>query len=98
MRKKIMQVVILAAVGAIVYFFLSNHFFIHGSNFTYYEKSSLTLTNTFINVEPTEFRTVRKMLQDEDLQEAGVAEALVELEVLPQEEVDRLEKEIAGKR
>jgi len=98
MRKKIMQVVILAAVGVLVYFFLSNHFFIYGSNFTYYEKSSLTLTNTFINVEPTEFRTVRKMLQDEELQEAGVAEALVELEVLPQEEVDRLEKEIAGKR
>lgn len=93
-----MQVIILAVVGGIIYVLLSHHFFFHGTKFTYYQKSDLTFTNTFISVEPTEFRTPRKLLQDDALREAGVAEALVELEVLSQEEVDRMEKEIDSKR
>lgn len=93
LNKFIKTAFFLAVVGAL-YYVTANHFFFYGTKVKVRPKASLTLDNTFINLEPTEFRTPRKLLSDPKLREAGVAEMLVEFGVIKEERVERLLEEI----
>lgn len=102
MSKRIIQFLIFAAVCGAIYGLLSHHiiFYFEGSHkdLKLLKKSKMTLDETFVNVRPTEFRTPKKILENDFLRDDGIGDVLVELEIITQETKDNLEREIEAEK
>jgi hypothetical protein len=79
-RKKI---IILAILGAALYFSVGYHFILIGSKVKMLKKSSPTLNYTFFNAKG---KTNRSILSIDELREDGIGDLLVEMGMMSEEE------------
>jgi len=102
MQKRIINFLIFAIICGAIYGLLSYHivFYFEGAHkeVRTLKKSSMTLEDTFVNVRPTEFRTPKKMLENDQLRQDGIGDVLVELEIITQETKDNLERAIEAEK
>jgi len=102
MQKKIIQFLMFAVICGVIYGLLSYHiiFYFQGSHkdVKVLPKSSRTFDETFVNVRPTEFRTPKKILENDFLRQDGIGDVLVDLEIITQETRDSLEREIEAEK
>lgn len=92
--KKIKQLILLAVVVGAVYMLLSYHFVFYGTQFTMLPKSETTLEWTFVNVNPTEFRTPEEILREDALREDGIGGVMVDFGIITEEKRQKIEDKI----
>ena len=96
MWSRIKGYLLIAAAGAVVYFFLSHHVIFYGQdasvikNIYLLQKSKLNLHYTFFSLHQKKPEAVMKIKQ---LREDGIGDLLVELGLLTQQEKSRLESQ-----
>ncbi|UCF92181.1 MAG: hypothetical protein JSW39_28610 [Desulfobacterales bacterium] len=88
MKSRIKQYFFFAVIGAIGYFLLSNHLIFYGKEVHLLKKTSLNLHYTFFSVKDKKPETILKI---DHLREAGIGDLLVELDIVGEEEKQRLE-------
>ncbi len=94
MMARLKQLILLGVVVAAVYFLLTRHFVFYGTQVTTLEKDGYTLEHTFVNVNPTEFRTPENILRNDTLRDAGVGEVMVEFGIITHEKLQKIEEKI----
>jgi hypothetical protein len=88
MKQRIKQYLLIGLAGAVFYFILCNHFIVDGRDFYLLKKTSLHLHETFVSISNERPETV---LRNDVLREAGIGDLFVELEMMSEEEKNRLE-------
>jgi len=83
MIKRLKQYVLVAAVAALLWFVLDNHFIIQGHNVHLLKKTTLDLHDTFVSLDN---KRPESIIQNERLREAGVGDLLVELGIITLDE------------
>jgi hypothetical protein len=94
MGKVIKKLILLAIAGGIVYGLLAYHIVFYGTQMAVLPKANLNFDWTFVNVNPTEFRTPTKILSDDTLREAGIGEVMVDFGIITAEKRRTLEEKI----
>ena len=88
MIKRLKQYALVAAVAALLWFVLDNHFIIEGHNVHLLKKTTLDLHDTFVSLDN---KRPESIIQNERLREAGIGDLLVELGIITQDEQSRWE-------
>lgn len=83
MIKRLKQYALVAAVAALLWFVLDNHFIIEGHNVHLLKKTTLDLHDTFVSLDN---KRPESIIQNERLREAGIGDLLVELEIITLDE------------
>ncbi len=97
MGKKIKQFIVLAIVCGIIYGLFSYHIIIVTGDekaIRALEKSTMTLSDTFISLETGSYSGLDKVLGRGTLREDGLGELLVEMGVITDQELRKLEEKI----
>jgi hypothetical protein len=92
MKQRLKQYLIIALAAAAVYFVLDNHFIFQEHRVYLLKKTTLNLHDTFVSLDNKRPETI---LENEDLRDAGIGDLMVELELLTEEEKQRLESKLA---
>ena len=87
MKQRIKQYLLIGLAATVFYFILDNHYIVDGRDIYLLKKSSLHLHETFVSISNERPETV---LKNDILREAGIGELFVELEMMTEEEMDRL--------
>ena len=78
-----------AAIAALLYFILSNHFIFFGMKLKLLRKSTLTLKYTIFSVEK---KTPKNILKIKELREDGIGKLLVEMKKMSQDDLEIYEE------
>ncbi|MDM8551344.1 hypothetical protein QUF72_14765 [Desulfobacterales bacterium HSG2] len=98
MKKKIKHFILVAIIGGILYGLFSYHFIIYmGEDIKTVrplKKSEPSFSDTFISLETGSYSGFEAILTQGTLREDGLGELLVELGLITQEELRKLEEKI----
>jgi hypothetical protein len=92
MKQRLKQYLVIALAAAAVYFVLANHFIFKENRIHLLPKETLNLHDTFVSLDNKRPETI---MESEDLRDAGIGDLMVELEMLTEEEKQRLESKFA---
>ena len=92
MKQRLKQYFLIALAAAALYFVLDNHFILKKNRFYLLQKTTLNLHDTFVSLDNKRPETI---MESEDLRDAGIGELLVDLEMLTDEERQKLESQFA---
>ena len=81
------KIIIWGILGIVVYFLLSYHFIVIQNTVKMLKKSSPTLNYTFFNAKG---KTNESILSIDELREDGIGDLLVEMDLMSEEEKERL--------
>jgi len=87
MKQRIKQYLLIGLAATVFYFILDNHYIVDGPDIYLLKKTSLHLHETFVSISNERPQTV---LKNEILREAGIGELFVELEMITEDEMNRL--------
>ena len=87
MKERIKKYLLIGLAATAFYFVLANHYIIDGRDIYLLKKTSLHLHETFVSISNERPETI---LKNDVLREAGIGDLFVELEVLTEQEKDRL--------
>jgi hypothetical protein len=87
MKQKIKKYLLIGLAATVFYFILSNHYIVDGRDVYLLKKSSLHLHETFVSISNERPETI---LKNDVLREAGIGDLFVELEIMTEEEMNRL--------
>ena len=87
MKEKIKKYLLIGLAGTVFYFLLSNHYIVDGRDVYLLKKTSLHLHETFVSISNERPETI---LKNDVLREAGIGDLFVELEIMTEEEMNRL--------
>lgn len=85
--KGIKKFILWSCLGAGLYLLMSYHFIFFGMNCKVLRKSKLTLNNTFFS---TQGRNSKSLISINDLREAGIADLLVKMGKITEQEKRKL--------
>jgi hypothetical protein len=85
--KGIKKFILWSCLGAVLYLLMSYHFIFFGINCKVLRKSKLTLNNTFFS---TQGRNSKSLISISDLREAGIADLLVKMGKITEQEKRKL--------
>jgi len=88
MLKTIRKYIIIAALAYAAYFVIDHHFIFLGKDYYLLKKSEPTLSYTFFSMTD---KKVESILEIDELRNDGIGDLLVELEMITEEEKNRLE-------
>ena len=88
MIKRLKQYALVAAVAALLWFVLDNHFIIEGHNVHLLKKTTLDLHDTFVSLDN---KRPESIIQNERLREAGIGDLLVEQGIITRDQQSRWE-------
>ena len=88
MIKRLKQYALVAAVAALLWFVLDNHFIIDGHSVHLLKKTTLDLHDTFVSLDN---KRPESIIQNERLREAGIGDLLVERGIITRDEQSRWE-------
>ena len=91
MKDRLKQYALIAAAAALLWFVLDNHFVMYGSDFHLLKKDKRDLHDTFVSLNNKRPATV---LKNDRLREAGIGELMVEIGMLSEEELSRIESKL----
>ena len=91
MKARIKQYLLIAIVAAAGYGIMSYHFIFDGWDIYFLEKTSLHLHQTFYSIKRKKPETI---IKNDVLREAGIAEALVEWEIITWDEKNKVEDKL----
>ncbi len=95
MVQQIKKYIIFAVIGAAFYFMLSYHFVFFGRTVKFLPKAELSMSETFVNVSLDELTTPLVFLrQNPEAHRDGVGELMVEMEVITDEELSKIEDKL----
>lgn len=97
MKKTIKKLIVLAIVGGIIYGLFSYHIIILTGDekaIRTLEKSTMTLNDTFISLETGSYSGLDKILSRGTLRDDGLGELLVDMGVITDEELRKLEEKM----
>ena len=92
MKQRLKQYLLIALAAAILYFVLDNHFIFQEKRVYLLQKTTLNLHDTFVSLHNKRPETI---MESEDLRDAGIGELMVDLEMLTDEERQKLESQFA---
>ena len=92
MRQRLKQYFLIALVAAALYFVLDNHFIFKKNRFYLLPKTTLNLHDTFVSLDNKRPETI---MESEDLRDAGIGDLMVELGMLSDVEMQKLESKFA---
>ena len=87
MKQRIKQYLLIGLAATVFYFILDNHYIIDGHDIYLLKKTSLHLHETFVSISNERPKTV---LKNDILREAGIGDLFVELEMMTEDEMNRL--------
>ena len=87
MKQRIKQYLLIGLAATVFYYILDNHYIVDGHDIHLLKKTSLHLHETFVSISNERPQTV---LKNEILREAGIGELFVELEMITEDEMNRL--------
>ena len=87
MKQRIKQYLLIGLAATVFYYILDNHYIVDGHDIHLLKKTSLHLHETFVSISNERPQTV---LKNEILREAGIGELFVELEMMTEDEMNRL--------
>ncbi len=90
MNARIKHYILIAILAAIGYFIMDHHFIFHGSDVHLLKKTSLHLHYTFFSVKEKKPANILKI---DYLREAGIGDLLVEMGIINEEQLTKLESE-----
>ena len=90
MNSRIKQYILIAVIAAAAYFVMSNHFIFYGTQVHLLKKPTLHLHYTFYSIKEKRPSSVMKI---DYLREAGIADLLLELGMIDNEQKAKLESE-----
>jgi hypothetical protein len=90
MISRIKQYILIAILAAIGYFIMDHHFIFYGRDVHMLKKTSLHLHYTFFSLKE---KKPAKVLKIDYLREAGIGDLLVELGIINEEQLFKLESE-----
>ncbi len=88
MLKTIRNYILIAILAYGVYFVIDHHFIIDGKDFYLLKKSELTLSYTFFNIKDKKIESILKI---DELRNDGIGDLLVELDMITEENKNKLE-------
>ena len=92
MNSRIKQYILIAIIAVAGYFLVNNHFIFYGHQVYLLKKTSPHLHYTFYSIKAKSPRSIMKI---DYLREAGIADLLVELGIIDEEQRSQLESEYA---
>ncbi len=87
MKQKIKKYLLIGLAATVFYFILSNHYIVDGRDIYLLKKTSLHLHETFVSISNERPETI---LKNDVLRDAGIGDLFVELEIMTEEEMNRL--------
>ena len=87
MKQRIKQYLLIGLAATVFYFILDNHYIIDGHDIYLLKKTSLHLHETFVSISNERPKTV---LKNDILREAGIGDLFDELEMMTEDEMNRL--------
>lgn len=90
MNARIKQYILIAVAAVALYFVMNNHFIFYGRQVHLLKKSSLHLHYTFFSIKE---KKPEKIMEIDQLREAGVGDLLVELGIINEEQKNQLENQ-----
>jgi hypothetical protein len=87
MKQRIKQYLLIGLAATVFYFILDNHFIIDGHDIHLLKKTSLHLHETFVSISNERPQTI---LKNDVLREADIGNLFVELEMMTEDEMNRL--------
>jgi hypothetical protein len=90
MNSRIKQYILIAVAAVAAYFIMSNHFIFYGTQVHLLKKPTLHLHYTFFSIKEKRPSSVMKI---DYLREAGIADLLLELGMIDNEQKAKLESE-----
>ena len=87
MTQRLKQYLLIGLAATVFYFILDNHYIVDGREIHLLKKTSLHLHETFVSISNERPQTV---LKNDILREAGIGELFVELEMMTEDEMNRL--------
>ena len=90
MNSRIKQYILIAVAAAAAYFIMSNHFIFYGTKVHLLKKPTLHLHYTFFSIKEKRPSSIMKI---DYLREAGIADLLLELGMIDDEQKAKLESE-----
>ena len=87
MKQRIKQYLLIGLAATVFYYILDNHYVVDGRDIYLLKKTSLHLHETFVSISNERPQTV---LKNDILREAGIGELFVELEMMTEDEMNRL--------
>lgn len=91
MKARIKQYLLIAIAAAAGYGIMSYHFIFDGLDIYFLEKTSLHLHQTFYSIKKKKPETI---IKNDVLREAGIADKLVEWEIISYDEKTRIEEKL----
>ena len=88
MLKTIRNYILIVILAYGVYFVMDHHFIIDGKDFYLLKKSELTLSYTFFSIKDKKIESIMKI---DALRNDGIGDLLVELEMITEENKNKLE-------
>ena len=88
MKQRLKQYFLIALAAAALYFVLDNHFIMKKYHVYLLPKTTPNLHDTFVSLNHKRPETI---MENEDLRDAGIGDLMVELELLTDEERQKLE-------
>ena len=88
MIKRLKQYALIAAVAALLWFVMDNHFIIYGHEVHLLKKSTLDLHETFVSLDN---KRPESILENDRLREDGIGDLLVELGIISLDEQTKWE-------
>jgi hypothetical protein len=90
MNARIKQYILIAILAAIAYFIMDHHIIFHGKDVHLLKKTSLHLHYTFFSLKE---KKPANIMEIDYLHEAGIGDLLVELGIIDEEQLSKLEYE-----
>lgn len=90
--KGIKKLIIWGCLGGALYFLMSYHFIFFGVNCKILKKAKFTLNNTFFSAQK---KNVQALISNDVLREAGIADLLVEMARITEQEKTNLTAQYA---
>ena len=91
MKDRLKRYALIAAAVALLWFVLDNHFVMYGKEVHLLKKDERNLHDTFVSLNNKRPATV---LKNDRLREAGIGELMVDIGMLSEEELSRLESKL----
>lgn len=91
MKDRLKRYALIAAAAALLWFVLDNHFVMYGKEVHLLKKDERNLHDTFVSLNNKRPATV---LKNDRLREAGIGELMVDIGMLSEEELSRLESKL----
>jgi hypothetical protein len=88
MKKRLKQYALIAAAAFALWGLLDKHFIIEGHHIYLLKKSELNLHDTFVSLSNKRPETI---LRNDRLREAGIGDLMVEIGMLTEDELSKLE-------